>query len=160
VRRALVAEVVAWWTFFVGLWCALVGNLSSVELGCGAAAGLIAAAGIGQLRWLRWPASLPKWRWVSWLPVVVAAAVADTVRLAVVLVRWVVRHRRDLGGFTTVPLGPPGRTRGAHRHRAYAVLTLSATPGSFVVATYPEHGQARIHTLGDGRPSLADKVGR
>jgi hypothetical protein len=112
---------------------------------------------IGQLRRIGWPAYAPRLRWVRWLPVVVVAAVTETVRLVPVLLGYAVR-RRPSGRFRVVRLGPDGEP--GQRHRAYAIVAMSATPGSYAVETYPEHGEARVHTLVEGRPDVVAAVNR
>jgi multisubunit Na+/H+ antiporter MnhE subunit len=156
-RRAHIAEIAAWWAFLLGLWCTFIGNITSVELACGAAAGLIAAMALGQLRWMHWPASRPRARWLGWLPTIVAAAVVDTARLVPALLRSIGR-RGDRGTFRIIRLAPAGTDRWSEAQHSYATGALSATPGSYVVETYPEAGEARVHTLVDGRPDLVEKV--
>ncbi|HET6818208.1 MAG TPA: Na+/H+ antiporter subunit E [Mycobacteriales bacterium] len=153
--RRVLPGLLAWWVVLFGLWCTFVGNLTSVELGCGVAAALIATLGLAHLRWLDWPVARPRVRWLLWLPVVLASTVADTARLLRALGPTA---RRSPGRFRTVDLGPPADTADGYSHRAYAAVALSAAPGSYVIDVYPEHGQARVHTLVDGAPDLARAV--
>jgi multisubunit Na+/H+ antiporter MnhE subunit len=158
--RRVVVEVAVWWLVTLGLWCAFVSTLSSTEILSGAAAGLVAALSVAQLRVIDWPVFRPTPRWVSWLPAFIASAVGDTIGVFLALWRWVVRGERDGAEFRTIPLGPPGDDRRSRAHRALAAITLSATPGAYVVQTYPEHGEARVHVFGTLGADLAKKVGR
>src|SRR4051794_41839692 len=109
-RRAHIAEIAAWWAFLLGLWCTFIGNITSVELACGAAAGLIAAMALGQLRWMDWPASRPRARWLGWVPTILAAAVGDTARLVPALPRPL-RRPGDRGSFGTTRPAAVGARR-------------------------------------------------
>lgn len=159
-RRAVVLEALVWWAVMLGLWCAFVGTISSSEIVAGTAAGLVCGLTVVQLRVIDWPAFRPALRWLAWFPTLLVSAVADTVGVFVGLWRWVVLRDRDIARFRTIPFGPPGSDARARAHRAFATVTLSATPGAYVVQTYAEHGEARVHEFGVRGPDLEEEVGR
>lgn len=158
--RLVLGEFTAWWLFTLGLWCAFIGNISSSELVAGAAAGLISALTAVQLRITDWPTFRPRLRWIAWLPLVIATAVVETGVLAHELWRWTVRRQRDRGEFRSVAFRPAGRDARTRAQHALATVAVSATPGSIVVETYPDLGEARVHVFGSTeRPDLLGKVG-
>jgi multisubunit Na+/H+ antiporter MnhE subunit len=160
VRRAVVVEALVWWAFTLGLWCAFVSTISASELLAGTAAGLIAAFTIVQLRVIDWPAFRPALRWLAWAPALVATALTDTFGVFADLWRWVARGDHDVAGFRTVAFGPEGGGSRAEAHRALATIVVSATPGAYVVRTYPELGEARVHVFGARGRDLVSMVGR
>jgi multisubunit Na+/H+ antiporter MnhE subunit len=157
--RLVVLEAACWWVFTLGLWCAFIGNISSTELLAGTAAGLICGLTVVQLRVVDWPTFRPALRWLGWVPLVLLSAVAETGILTLGLWRWVVAGRRDLAEFRTIPLGPAGIGSAARARHALATVAISATPGSIVLQTYPELGEARVHVFGSGGPDLISLIG-
>ena len=59
----------------------------------------------------------------------------------------VARGRRPAGRFIELPLPATGSTAQRDGREAAATILLSATPGSLVVYSDPEHSRIRLHTL-------------
>lgn len=157
-RRAL--EGVAWWGACLGVWLVSLSAVSGQDLvvalaasfPCGllAVAAREAAGNSWSLRRLG-PArrSLGRLGVLAALPV---ALVTDTVQA---LGSVPARHQ---GRFRRVPVGDGrGEDPSNRARRAAATVTVSVTPGSYVVDIDHETGEALVHVLSEHGP---DVVGR
>jgi multisubunit Na+/H+ antiporter MnhE subunit len=152
-----VAEVLWWWSAAVAIWVLTLSSVPAQELItaaiCGLPCALAARAGRKAVggRWR------PRPRWTAWLLPLVVAVPADAVRLLVLTVRRLIT--REVPGELQeiqMPAGEPPDVAAA-RH-AIAVLTISATPGTFVADSDPEEDKIVIHTLVSGPPRLQEVV--
>jgi multisubunit Na+/H+ antiporter MnhE subunit len=100
----------------------------------------------------------PDPRWVRWVPELLAAIAADSLRVFGVAIRGA-RTRHVPGRLFRVPLPDPGAAR-RPAHQALATLTVSATPGSFVVDAEPQAHRLTVHGVTRGRPDLTETVAR
>ncbi len=120
---------VLWWVFLLALWFLLVSSTDVayllVGLGCSAVSALAAllAHDTMQERYALDP------RWLRWFVHAVPSTVADTVRLARLLVGS--PEQRAAGSLREVTLPQEGPRRAAGR-RALAVVVLGLAPGSYV----------------------------
>lgn len=150
-------EIIWWWAAAVGIWALTLSAVSAPELITAAACGLPCAVAARAARKAVGGAWRPRWRWAGWIGPLAAAVPADAVRLLVVTIRHLVT-RESLGQLREIgmPAGEPADVAAA-RH-ALAVITVSASPGTFVVDSNPEEDKMVIHTLVEGRPSLEQVV--
>jgi len=130
----LVLLAAGWWLLLLAFYLVLVSHVTALEiavgLGIALTTALVAAAAAGPFR----PASPPRvleWRRVWWLPVDMAR---DTAVLVAITLRRVVGRGGAPEGRVERRGLPPGEGREAAGVRAYAVLVLSASPGSYVLA--------------------------
>lgn len=161
-RRALVGlvEVVAWWALMVGVWVITLSSAPPMELYISAAAALPCALLMPKVRRTVQAAWRPDWRWLRWLAVLPISVVADTARVfAVVFVHAVTRRPID-GELIEVRLQLHEDPARAAAHEALAMVTVSATPGSFVVDSRPERSALLLHKIVDGRPDMQQVVSR
>jgi multisubunit Na+/H+ antiporter MnhE subunit len=154
-----VLEIVWWWAAAVAIWALTLSSVPPQELItsaiCGLPCALAARAGRKAVggRWR------PRLRWTAWLLPLLLSLAADAVRLFALTVRCLVTRRvpGELQQYR-MPGGEPPDVAAA-RH-AIAVLTISATPGTFVVDSNPEEDAIVIHTLVSGPPRLQEVVRR
>jgi multisubunit Na+/H+ antiporter MnhE subunit len=152
-------ELIWWWGACVGIWLLTLSSVTPPDLitaaGCGLLCALAARAGRRAMAG-RWR---PRLAWLTWLPPLLASIVADEVRVIALAARRLAGGPEP-GGFKEVamPAGQPADVAAAHR--AAAVMTVSAAPGTFVVDADPEEGKLVIHFLADGAPSLDRTVAR
>lgn len=150
------AEGVVWVVAGVAVWLATVPAVTIAEVAVAvptavacAALAVVARRSMG----LRFRAGR---EWLLWAVLVPVSAVADSVRLARLLVRRapepgeqeaLVRRR--------VPAGPAASALG---WRAAAIVAVSATPASVVVDADGEAGRIVLHRLVAGRPAIDERV--
>jgi multisubunit Na+/H+ antiporter MnhE subunit len=152
-------ELVWWWAAAVAVWALTLSSVPPQELItagiCGLPCAVAARAGRKALcgRWH------PRLRWTAWLLPLLLAVPADATRLLIGTVRWLIT-RQEPGELRDYPMpaGEPPDVAAA-RH-ALAVLTISATPGTFVADSDPEEDKIVIHTLVSGPPQLERVVRR
>jgi multisubunit Na+/H+ antiporter MnhE subunit len=151
-------EVAWWWGAAVGIWLITLSSVTTPELvvaaACGVPCALAAWAGRRAMRH-RWR---PRPRWALWLVPLAASIIADEARLLrLALLRP--SHTGPVGEWRRIQLpgGEPDAVASAHR--ALASVTVSATPGTFVVDGDPEEDRLVIHSLVRGWPHL-DRVVR
>ncbi|MFF0500148.1 hypothetical protein ACFYU5_27360 [Nocardia aobensis] len=142
-RGGVVAEAAAWWLICVLIWQATVTVAAWEEVIAAAILALPCAVAACAARraiggsW-RPPAQLP--RWVTRTALAVLRDSAGALAL-------VARGRRPAGRFTELLLPATGSTAQRDGREAVATILLSATPGSLVVYSDPEHSRIRLHTL-------------
>ncbi|MBF6277537.1 MULTISPECIES: Na+/H+ antiporter subunit E [Nocardia] len=142
-RGGVVAEAAAWWLICVLIWQATVTVAAWEELIAAAVPALPCAVAACAARravggsW-RPPARLPRW---------VARTALTVVRDGAGALALVARGRRPAGRFIELPLPATGSTAQRDGREAAATILLSATPGSLVVYSDPEHSRIRLHTL-------------
>lgn len=161
-RRALVGlvEVVAWWALMVGVWVITLSSAPPMELYISAAAALPCALLMPTVRRTVQAAWRPDWRWLRWLVVLPFSILADTARVfAAVFVHAVMRRPLD-GELTEIRLRPHEDPARSTAHVALAMVTVSATPGSFVMDSRPERNALVLHQIVDGPPDLQQVVRR
>lgn len=156
---AAALEIGWWWAAAVAIWALTLSSVPDTELITAAACGLpsaLAARAARKALGGRWR---PRLRWAAWLLPLAVAVPADTARLLAVTIRRIItgEHPGELQEIQ-MPAGEPGDVATA-RH-ALAVLTVSASPGTFVVDSDPEEDKIVIHTLVSGWPSLGQVVRR
>lgn len=143
-----VTETVAWTAVLMLVYVFLVSTMNRAETAAGLivalAAALVGALAIGPFRPEPPPRSVP-WRQVAWLPLdVVRATAAFVAAVAAATVRRDHRGREELVRLANRD-DPPGA-------RAYGVLLLSVTPGSYVLAVEEapddEDDTLSVHRLG------------
>src|SRR5947209_10426979 len=158
-RRAAAAgaEIGWWWAAAVAIWALTLSSVSPQELITSAICGLPCAVAARAGRKAvagRWR---PRLRWTTWLLPLLVAVPADAGRLLAVTIRRLVT-REQLGDMREyrMPAGePPDVTAARH---ALAIMTVSATPGTFVADSDPEENKIMVHTLVSGRPQLEQVV--
>ena len=154
---ATAAEVAGWWAMLTGVWLMTISSFNledfvvavACALPCAVAARLARAAVGGRWRF--------RAAWLAWILPLLRSAILDAVRVAAA----VARHRPGTGEIgqlseTSLPAGED-RTAAAGRE-GLAELTLSTTPGSFVVHGDPD--ELVVHCLPPGTPKLAETVSR
>lgn len=153
------AEVGSWWGLSAGIWLLTLSSVTGPDLyaavGCGLPCGLAARAGRHAMR-AGWR---PRLRWARWLVPLPAAVLADTGRLLVTALRGLPGDRHP-GELREVRLAPGEPAAVAAGHRAMAALTISFTPGTFVLETNPEDNMLVIHSMASGWPHLEQVVQR
>lgn len=151
------AEIGWWWAAAVAIWALTLSSVTPQELITSAICGLpcaIAARAGRKAVAGRWR---PRARWTAWLLPLLVAVPADAGRLLAVTIRRLAT-REQLGDMQEyrMPAGePPDVTAARH---ALAILTVSATPGTFVADSDPEEDKIVVHTLVSGRPQLEQVV--
>lgn len=139
----LALELLFWEVIGVGVWMASLSAFSAHELvvACGCAVPAAVAA-TGARRALRgaWRLPVDAFRWVAMWP---GAIVADAGRVLTLPLR-----DRGGGRLRTVDFAAPGTGSGPAGRRAAAIVALSATPATVVVATDEEAGTALVHAVG------------
>jgi multisubunit Na+/H+ antiporter MnhE subunit len=151
------AEILWWWAAAVAIWALTLSSVPPQELIASAICGLpcaVAARAGRKAVGSRWR---PRPRWATWLLPFLVAVPADAGRLLAVTIRRLVT-REEPGGIQEYPMpaGEPPDVAAA-RH-ALAILTVSATPGTFVADSDPEEDKIVVHTLASGRPQLEQVV--
>lgn len=152
-------EVGLWWGLSVGVWLLTLSSVSGPDLyaavGCGLPCGVAARAG----RHAMGASWQPRLRWARWLLPLPAAIVTDGVRVMRCALRGLLgdRQQGELGE-VRLATGEPAAVAAAHR--ALATLTISFTPGTFVLETNPEENMLVIHSMGSGWPQLGRVVRR
>lgn len=139
----VVAEAAAWWLIGVVFWQATVTVAAWEEVIAAAVFALpcaVAACAARRAIDGRWrpPAQLPRW---------MACTVLAMVRDGAGALALVARGRRPAGRFAELPLAATGSIAQRDGREAAATILLSATPGSLVVYSDPEHSRIRLHTL-------------
>lgn len=156
---AAAAEIGWWWAAAVAVWALTLSSVPPQELItsaiCGLPCAVAARAGRKALAG-RWR---PRLRWTTWLLPLLVAVPADAGHLLAATVRQLVTSEQP-GGMQEyrMPAGEPPDVAAA-RH-AMAILTVSATPGTFVADSDPEEDKIVVHTLVSGRPQLEQVVRR
>jgi multisubunit Na+/H+ antiporter MnhE subunit len=139
------AEVAVWWVVTVGVWMASLSAWSPHELEVAVPCALLcalAAAGARRAVRGRWHVPGEMLTWLALLPV---AIVTDAVKV----LSLPLRGGRGAGtSFRTVTVSGRGDSAEQSGRRAVATIALSSTPGSYVVATDPDHGTALLHVVG------------
>lgn len=143
----MVRKLVGWWVVLLAAYVVLVSSLSGAEWIAGAVLAALASVvpavtihGFG-------PSAPPRrlhWRHLLWLPL-------DIVRDTVALTRRLAGTREHAGRIDEERLPALG---GHAAVRAYAVLVVSTSPGSYVLDVEPgQHspGDIRIHRLAKRR---------
>lgn len=150
-------EIVWWWAAAVAIWALTLSSVSNPELITAAACGLPCALAARAGRKAAGGDWRPRWRWAWWIGPLAVAVPADAVRLLIVTIRRLVT-RESPGELQEIemPAGEP-RDVAAARH-AMAIMTVSASPGTFVVDSDPEEDKIVIHSLVTGPPSLEQVV--
>jgi multisubunit Na+/H+ antiporter MnhE subunit len=156
--RGRLLEVVAWWPLLVGIWLLTLSSVNTSDLSFAAGAAVPCAAFATMARRAIAGSWRPDPRWARWIPTLLAAIVTDSVRVFGAAIRGA-RTRHVPGRFIHVPLPDPGAPRRT-AHQALATLTVSATPGSFVVDAEPLAHRLTVHGVTGGRPDLTETVAR
>ncbi|MHB2022705.1 MAG: hypothetical protein ACYCO3_05160 [Mycobacteriales bacterium] len=151
--RALEAGL--WWGIAFGIWLLSLSALSGqeitvaalVSLPCGVIA--VAARLVTQHSWGLRSAWL---RPALWLPL---AIVTDSAQVFASV------FRRNCGEFRRVSVSEAvGHGPGPQGRRAFATFFVSVTPGSYVADIDPETGEALVHVLSKGGPSMVKAATR
>lgn len=150
-------EILCWWAATVAIWALTLSSVPPQELIAAAICGLpcaVAARAGRKAVGGRWR---PRLRWTAWLLPLLVSVPADAGRLLTLTVRRLVTRDR-LGELQDYPMpaGEPPDVAAA-RH-ALAVLTVSATPGTFVADSDPEEDTIVVHSLVSGPPQLEQVV--
>jgi multisubunit Na+/H+ antiporter MnhE subunit len=146
-------EILWWWAAAVAIWALTLSSVPPQELIAAAICGLPCAVAARAGRKAVSGGWHPRLRWTAWLLPLLLAVPADAMRLLIGTVRWLI-SRQEPGELQdyAMPAGEPPDVAAA-RH-AMAVLTISATPGTFVADSDPEEDKIVIHTLVSGPPHL------
>ena len=153
------AEIVWWWAAAIAIWALTLSSVPPQELIASAICGLPCAVAARAGRKAVGGYWRPRLRWAAWLLPLLVAVPADAARMLAGTIRWFVT--RQVPGELQelqIPTGEPPDVAVA-RH-AVAILTISATPGTFVVDSDPEEDKMVIHTLVSGSPNLERVVGK
>jgi multisubunit Na+/H+ antiporter MnhE subunit len=154
----VVLELALWWALMVGVWDLTLSGTTLPDICAAIGAGFDSAVGARVARRSTGGRWAPRLRWLRWLPVVVANAVADAVRVFALAARHVVR--RDVGAeFGEVPLRRQP-DRAADLHRALATLAITSTPGSVIYDEDVQGNRLLKHQLVSGPPDLEGTVGK
>jgi len=155
-------EIAVWWVAGSAIWTATLSSIAPGDLIAGVlAAGVCAVlARVARRAMGGQPGLSPRmWlHWLAWAVLVPPAAAADLVRL----VRWLGEGRpepRPDQRFVRLPV-PEGDGRDAITWRQGAVLAVSSTPGSVVLAVDAEGGSLDVDRLVGGPPDLSRRVAR
>lgn len=156
---ARLVEVVWWWGVAVGVWVLTLSSATLPELVVAAGCGLPCAVAARAGRLTVGGGWRPRWRWLAWLVPLPVAVVADAVRVLAAAVRHL-GSDRPAGELREIalPAGEPDQVAAARQ--ALMTLTLSSTPGTFVVDADPKAGRLVVHSLTEGRPRMEDVVRR
>ncbi|MDR6622072.1 hypothetical protein [Sinomonas atrocyanea] len=147
-RAAL--EYALWTAAGTLFWLATASSVTAVETAVAAAVSLVCAV-LARLARRALPfRARPVRGWLRWAAAVPAATVADLVRLP----GWLRTGQREELREAGMPAGGPRETG----WRAGGIVALSATPGSIVVASDPESGAVKVHSITSGWPRLDEQV--
>lgn len=142
-----------WWAGLAGLFMLFAAEWTGVDWEGAGGAGLVAAG----LALLMWRAGLLghrfRWRWLSAVPAVAKQIVADFGIITAVLIRQLVRGRRDAGQFVARDDFPIGAGRDGTGWRAWVEMAATWSPNSYVVDIDVEAGTRLSHDLTPHRPS-------
>lgn len=144
-------ELALWTIAGTLFWLATASTIAAAEVLVAAPTSLLAGILARAARHAMPFRARPRRVWLRWAATVPVAAIADMVRLG----GW-------LGGsqpadLRTAPM-PRGRGTREAGWRAGGIVSLSATPGSVVVASDPSAGTVTVHTLVRGWPGLDESV--
>ena len=150
-------EICWWWAAAVAIWALTLSSVPPQELITSAICGLPCAVAAWAGRKALAGCWRPRLRWLRWLLPLLVAVPVDAGRLLISTIRRLAT-REQLGGMQEypMPVGEPPAVAAA-RH-ALAILTVSATPGTFVADSDPEEDKIVVHTLVGGRPQLEQVV--
>lgn len=150
-------EVVAWWLLLLAGYLQLISTVSPADVVAGAViSGLAAVAAVGARR-----ATQSTWQpttAVRLLAYVPGSVLADTWRLVPVLWAEVFRRGEMPGRVREVALTSPADPAAEHTRTAVAAVTMSMSPGTYVIDT--RRGSLLIHTLRDEPDRLERAVQR
>jgi hypothetical protein len=102
----------------------------------------------------------PDWRWLRWLLVLPFSILADTARLLATVLAHTVTRRPFEGELSELRLQHHDDPARASAHAALAMVTVSTTPGSFVMDSRPEREALVLHQIVGGPPDLQRTVAR
>jgi hypothetical protein len=158
---ARLREGSAWFVVLAGFYFALVTEHDWPEIATGLTAGAVgAAAAVASGTAERGHYRLT-WRWLAWLGPLPLQVCGDTGRLAVLLVRHVLRRSTTRGDMRELRLRQPRDDAGAAALRALGGWTMSYSPGSYVVDVDAETGAVLLHDLGaTGSSSVEERLPR
>jgi len=155
ITPATFVEFAGWWAMLVGMWLLTLSSFNTedfvVAAGCAvpcAVAALMARAAFGG----RWSFRMS---WLGWSGPLARSALVDAVRVLSVALRHP-GAGRSIGHLVEVPLPEEAAEALAAGRESAAELTLSMTPGSFVVHGDPD--RLVVHSLLRGEPALARTV--
>lgn len=155
---ATLAEIAVWWAMLVGVWLlTLSSSVNAAEVvvagacavPCAVAARLARAAVGGHWRF--------RGSWLTWTGPLLRSAIVDGAKVLAVALRQRTTGA-SVGHLYEVSLPDEGDGAHAAGQEGCAELTLSATPGTFVVHGDPE--TLVVHALTSGRSRLAERVSR
>lgn len=152
----VIIEGLVWWGLMVGVWDITLSGTTLPDISAACAAGLVSAVLAVAARRAVGLRLVPRARWVRWLPMFAASLVSDTAAVFGLAVRHL-RHRRIAGELKTVSLDRTDPARD-ETQRALATLTVSGTPGTFVLDTHPEAHELVVHAITDVPPGLTEVV--
>lgn len=147
-RAAL--EYALWTVAGTLFWLATASTVTAVETAVAAAVSVVCAVLARMARRALPFRARPVRGWLRWVAVVPAATVADMVRLP----GWLRTGQREELRAAAMPSGSPRQTG----WRAGGIVALSATPGSVVVASDPDSGAVKVHSITSGWPRLDEQV--
>lgn len=154
---ARLAEIAAWWALLVGVWLLTLSSFNIEDFGVAAACAVPCAVVAVLARFAvggRWAFRLA---WLAWLGPLARSALTDGVRVSVAAVRH--RGRRgSVGHLLEIALPAEDGEAATAGRESVAQLTMSTTPGSFVVHGDPE--TLVLHSLLSEEPALARTVTR
>lgn len=165
-RRALppavawALEVMAWTLAAWGVWLVSLTAISAEDLGVGGGCAVLCGLTAAAVRRLVQGHGRPTW-WTArpavLLPVVIAAEA-----VMVLAAPWRPSHRRSRsGGGRLQRLAiTTGDTPVARARRSFAVVVVSASPGSVVLEADPDTGDFVVHTFGSAGPTLPSRFAR
>lgn len=158
VRRGV--QLAAWWAALTAVWVAAGSSLAPAALligaGC-AVLGSVAAVAAQRTVVGGWR---PNAGFLRWLPPLILAVPADTLRLLPLLAAGASRREQSGGQLRQAPPESREPAESAAFRRAVGALAVSMTPGTVVVDWPPDGRPALIHHLCSGRPSLTTAVMR
>ena len=157
---ATALETLWWWSLMFGVWVLTLSGTTLAEISCAVPSAFLAAVGAVTTRHTLGGRWLPNPAWVRWLPVLAASVVLDTVRVLALAIRQP-RSREAPSTFDVVQLHTRSnwpRLVEADKHRAYAALTVTSTPGSIAYHSEPDSHRLFLHTLVSGPPDLRQEV--
>jgi multisubunit Na+/H+ antiporter MnhE subunit len=139
--------LLGWWVVLFGLWLLLVDTLTYPEVLAGAVAAAIAAFVALEVRLHSNVRFQPRLRWLLLLGNVPGGILRDSATLAAVLWRRLVRGERPHGAFRTLRFSACADNPESAAWRAFATVTTSITPNTYVIGFDRERGIALIHQL-------------
>jgi multisubunit Na+/H+ antiporter MnhE subunit len=154
-----VLEIAWWWGACTGIWLLTLSSVTLPDLITAAGCGLLCAVAARAARRAMGGRWRPRLAWLAWLPPLLASVAADEIRVMALAARRLA-GAADPGRFKEVAMPAGERADVAAAHRAAAIMTVSATPGTFVADADPEEGKLVIHFLADGAPNLDRTVTR